>query len=130
MKQSTFFIEVTRAKTPMRRCHSCNELIPENAKYLHMKRNKHLFNLCGKCMVLYGVSVTAEDVAPKIVRTATHLHTCCHSCRNTIEKDSKHLYLKRNKHTFILCGNCMSIYTTKVLAHDKTHKADAMAEIL
>ncbi len=70
MKSSQFFIEVDRAKTPGRKCHSCGEPIPEGAKYLHMKRNKHLFSLCGKCLIIYATKVVSHDPTHKADATA------------------------------------------------------------
>jgi hypothetical protein len=66
MKGSQFFIDVDRAKTPAgRKCNSCQDKIPQGAKYLHMNRNTHLFVLCGKCLLIYAAKVNAHDPSHK-----------------------------------------------------------------
>ena len=126
MKNSQFFIEVDRAKTLKRKCHHCGDPISEGTKYLHMRKNHHLFSLCGKCLILITTTMGSNDSAEK---TKTP-NRSCHSCVDPIPAGTKHLYVKRNKHVFTLCSKCLLIYATKVAAHDPVHKADATVAMI
>ena len=65
----------------------------------------------------------------EVDRAKTKKGRKCNSCGNIIEQGVKYLHMNRNDHLFVLCGKCLVVYATKVIAHDPIHKADAFAEM-
>ena len=62
MKSGELYIQVDRAQTPNgRKCNGCGRKIEQYEKYLHMNRNRHLFVLCGKCVVMYATELVDHD---------------------------------------------------------------------
>lgn len=54
--------EIVTAQTSGRRCHFCDEKIERGKKYFHMARNRHIFTICGKCLILLATQI--DDVDP------------------------------------------------------------------
>lgn len=66
----------------------------------------------------------------EVDRAKTPAGRKCNSCGERIPQGTKYLHMVRNQHLFVLCGKCLVIYATKVVAHDPTHKADAFANMV
>ena len=64
-KSINSYVQVDRARTMGRKCHHCEEKIPVGDKYLHMNRNNHLYNLCGKCLLIFTAKVCEADPTVK-----------------------------------------------------------------
>lgn len=52
-------------------CHKCKEEIQRGAPYLHLRRNRHVYIICGACIMFYAKkveeldpSLTPSNVAP------------------------------------------------------------------
>lgn len=56
-------------------CHKCGEKIKYHAPYLHLRRNRHIFIVCGACVMLYSKQVMEldpdikYDVAEKLIES-------------------------------------------------------------
>lgn len=61
----TQYIEVVAANTSGRRCHKCAERIPRGKLFLYMERNRHVYCLCGKCLVIFTALVMKDDPTHK-----------------------------------------------------------------
>lgn len=59
------YFEVTIARSNNWTCHKCTQPIKSGAAYLFMRRNRHIFNICGKCLVFFGRK--AIEIQPDIV---------------------------------------------------------------
>jgi len=55
------YFEITIAKSNNWTCHKCNEKIEIGRSYLLMRRNRHIFCLCGKCVLLASSVVLEID---------------------------------------------------------------------
>jgi hypothetical protein len=57
-----FFIEIDAVKGRTERvCNKCNASIPKTGKYLYMRRNRHNFILCGKCLYIFAAKIVKDD---------------------------------------------------------------------
>ena len=55
------YFEVTVARSNNWTCHKCNEKIETGHAYMLQRRNRHVFILCGKCIVLCASKVIEID---------------------------------------------------------------------
>ena len=62
--------------------------------------------------------------------TAQTIGRACDHCGIPVPQGSKYLHLVKNRHTYIICGKCLTIFATLAIKDDPTHKADAMAELI
>lgn len=54
-------VEVTIAKSNTWTCHKCGERIHIGEAFLHQRRCRHVFLMCGKCVVFAAMKVTEID---------------------------------------------------------------------
>jgi hypothetical protein len=47
------YCEVSITISGNRNCHKCGEKISKEMPYLHLRRNRHIFVVCGKCLVFF-----------------------------------------------------------------------------
>jgi len=59
------YAEVTLAHSNNRICHKCNETIQAGRPYLHLRRNRHVYNICGKCLVFFTKKAVDYDATIK-----------------------------------------------------------------
>ena len=67
------YADVTISNSNNNVCHKCNEPIRYNTPFLHLRRNRHVYRICGACLMLFGKKAMdidpslKEDVAIKIL---------------------------------------------------------------
>jgi len=124
--------EIVTAQTTGRKCHYCAEKVERSMNYLHMARNRHIFNICGKCLIVIAAKLRRNefDAATGIHMTAVNRGTRCHVCNENVNTRKGFLYINRNRYIFTLCGECVEKYSNEIVALDPIHKADAMAELI
>jgi len=44
-----------------RTCHKCKETIKSGAPFLFMRRNRHIYNVCGACLLFFAKKVEILD---------------------------------------------------------------------
>ena len=55
------YVEVVKAQTNGRKCHKCEEKIPRGKMYLHLERNRHVYCICGKCLLIFATLAVKDD---------------------------------------------------------------------
>jgi uncharacterized protein YunC (DUF1805 family) len=55
------YFEITIAKSNNWTCHKCSEKVETGHAYLLMRRNRHIYVMCGKCIVLSASKVMEID---------------------------------------------------------------------
>jgi hypothetical protein len=123
--------EIVTAQTPGRKCHHCNEKIERGTQYLHMTRNKHIYNICGKCLILLSVVMNDEHSVPVAIQSSKgNRGITCNQCADEVIKSNRCFKVRRNRHTFVLCAECFIDFSNTINACDPIHKAEAMAELI
>jgi len=125
--------EIVTAQTVGRKCHYCGEKVERGTQYLHMARNRHIFNICGKCLVVLATKIHNPERATGsdgILSSAFSKHRNCNQCEESVSVREKFLHIERNRHHFVLCGDCLESYANQIMEIDPIHKADAMAELI
>jgi hypothetical protein len=55
------YVEVVLAQTNGRKCHKCGNKIMRGKPYLHMERNRHIYCVCGMCLVMFATQAARKD---------------------------------------------------------------------
>jgi len=117
--------EVTITHSGNRKCHFCNEPIHNHYPYLHLRKARHVFNICGKCLVIFAHSLK-EDTDLAYGRSRVH----CHHCKEPIRDHYPYLHLVRNRYRYDLCDRCIKMFADRAIEYDPIVKSDVVVELL
>jgi len=131
------YIEVERAFTEKgRKCHLCGEPIPKMAKFLYMRRGRHIYTLCQKCAVTAAAFIDKsweemEASCPEHI--INHIHTPyrtrCHRCAETFS-GARVISFIRHKYTFTLCSGCLKGLATELAEYDPSVAGDVLEHLV
>lgn len=64
------------------------------------------------------------------VKIATSSSWKCHKCGEVITTGRVHMFMRRNRHTFILCGKCITFCASKAIELDPKIQEDCVPDLL
>jgi hypothetical protein len=117
--------EITVTHSGNRKCHFCNELIQCHYPYLHLRRKRHVFNICAKCLVIFSHSLTEDPNLERGRRKPT-----CHHCKQPVRDYYPYLHLERNRYKYDLCDQCIKTFAATTMNYDPLVQSDVVVELL